>query len=44
MHFTVLIERDALAVSRSPFVVQLFYSMQSKNNIYLVSTYEKQVY
>ncbi|XP_054707549.1 LOW QUALITY PROTEIN: serine/threonine-protein kinase greatwall-like [Uloborus diversus] len=35
----VLTERDALAVSRSPFVVQLFYSMQSKNNIYLVMEY-----
>ncbi|XP_035234136.1 serine/threonine-protein kinase greatwall-like [Stegodyphus dumicola] len=33
----VLTERDALALSRSPFVVQLFYSLQSKTNIYLVS-------
>ncbi|XP_042897815.1 serine/threonine-protein kinase greatwall isoform X2 [Parasteatoda tepidariorum] len=35
----VLTERDALAVSRSPFVVQLFYSMQSQNSIYLVMDY-----
>ncbi|GFU39411.1 hypothetical protein NPIL_332611 [Nephila pilipes] len=35
----VLIERNALALSRSPFVVQLFYSMQSRNDIYLVMEY-----
>ncbi|GFY34054.1 hypothetical protein TNCV_997351 [Trichonephila clavipes] len=35
----VLTERNALALSRSPFVVQLFYSMQSKNDIFLVMEY-----
>ncbi|XP_055931434.1 serine/threonine-protein kinase greatwall-like [Argiope bruennichi] len=35
----VLTERNALALSRSPFVVQLFYSMQSKNSIFLVMEY-----
>lgn len=32
-------ERDALALSRSPFIVHLFYSLQSDNNIYLVMEY-----
>ncbi|CAL1266255.1 unnamed protein product [Larinioides sclopetarius] len=35
----VLTERNALALSRSPFVVQLFYSMQSKTSIFLVMEY-----
>lgn len=29
-------ERDALALSKSPFVVHLFYSLQSATKIYLV--------
>lgn len=33
----VVAERDALALSKSPFVVQLFYSLQSKYSIFLVS-------
>lgn len=32
-------ERDALAVSKSPFVVKLFYSLQSKESIYLIMEY-----
>ena len=33
-------ERDALAVvSKSPFVVKLFYSLQSKEQIYLIMEY-----
>ena len=35
----VVAERDALAVSKSPFVVKLFYSLQSKEQIYLVMEY-----
>ena len=35
----VVTERDVLALSKSPFVVQLFYSLQSKLNIFLVSNY-----
>lgn len=35
----VVAERDALAVTKSPFVVQLFYSFQSKSNIFLVMEY-----
>ncbi|XP_023221005.1 serine/threonine-protein kinase greatwall-like, partial [Centruroides sculpturatus] len=35
----VLAERDALAISRSPYVVHLFYSLQSKQNIYLIMEY-----
>lgn len=35
----VVAERDALAVSKSPFVVKLFYSLQSKDSIYLVMEY-----
>ena len=34
----VITERDVLALSKSPFVVQLFYSLQSKHSIFLVST------
>lgn len=30
-------ERDALALSKSPFIVHLYYSLQSANNVYLVS-------
>lgn len=29
-------ERDALALSKSPFVVHLFYSLQTPTKIYLV--------
>ena len=29
----VVAERDALAVAKSPFVVKLFYSLQSKQHI-----------
>jgi serine/threonine-protein kinase greatwall len=32
-------ECDALAVSKSPFVVKLFYSLQSKEQIYLIMEY-----
>ncbi|XP_034022340.1 serine/threonine-protein kinase greatwall isoform X2 [Thalassophryne amazonica] len=32
-------ERDALALSKSPFVVHLFYSLQTATNIYLVMEY-----
>ncbi|XP_005105833.1 uncharacterized protein LOC101852430 [Aplysia californica] len=35
----VTAERDAQARSRSPFVVQLFYSLQSKQNIFLIMEY-----
>ena len=35
----VIAERDALAVSKSPFVVKLFYSLQSKAHVYLVMEY-----
>lgn len=35
----VIAERDALAVSKSPFVVKLFYSLQSKEKIYLIMEY-----
>ena len=35
----VIAERDALAVSKSPFVVKLFYSLQSKEQIYLIMEY-----
>lgn len=31
-------ERDALAMSKSPFVVHLFYSLQTATKIYLVNT------
>ncbi|XP_052823968.1 serine/threonine-protein kinase greatwall [Octopus bimaculoides] len=31
----VMMERNALAVSRSPFIVQLYYSLQSNKNIFL---------
>ncbi|XP_024248576.1 serine/threonine-protein kinase greatwall isoform X2 [Oncorhynchus tshawytscha] len=32
-------ERDALALSKSPFVVHLFYCLQSATNVYLVMEY-----
>eukprot|EP00794_Sanderia_malayensis_P016849 gene16850-18548_t len=35
----VVAERDALALSKSPFIVQLFYSFQTRNNIFLVMEY-----
>lgn len=34
-------ERDALALSKSPFVVQLYYSLQTAFKIYLVTTNAK---
>lgn len=33
----VVTERNALALSRSPFCVHLFYSLQSVSSVYLVS-------
>lgn len=35
----VVAERDALAISKSPFIVNLFYSFQSKDKIFLVMEY-----
>ncbi|XP_071796100.1 serine/threonine-protein kinase greatwall-like [Asterias amurensis] len=35
----VTAERDALALSKSPFIVKLFYSIQTPANIYLVMEY-----
>ncbi|KAK6192522.1 hypothetical protein SNE40_003973 [Patella caerulea] len=35
----VTTERDALACAQSPFVVDLFYSLQSEQNIYLIMEY-----
>ncbi|XP_041039187.1 serine/threonine-protein kinase greatwall isoform X2 [Carcharodon carcharias] len=32
-------ERAALALSKSPFIVHLYYSLQSANNVYLVMEY-----
>uniref|UniRef100_A0A8C4Q714 Serine/threonine-protein kinase greatwall n=1 Tax=Eptatretus burgeri TaxID=7764 RepID=A0A8C4Q714_EPTBU len=32
-------ERNALALSKSPFIVHLYYSLQTANNIYLVMEY-----
>ena len=37
MTHQVQAERDALALSKSPFVVHLYYSLQSASNVYLVS-------
>ncbi|XP_063159552.1 serine/threonine-protein kinase greatwall [Candoia aspera] len=39
MAHQVQAERDALALSKSPFIVHLFYSLQSANNVYLVMEY-----
>lgn len=36
---TVIAERNALALSKSPFVVTIYYSLQSRENIYLVSLF-----
>lgn len=35
----VVTERNALALSRSPFCVHLFYSLQSLSSVYLVSNH-----
>lgn len=35
----VIIERNALALTRSPYCVQLFYSLQSISSVYLVMEY-----
>ncbi|XP_001601387.1 serine/threonine-protein kinase greatwall isoform X1 [Nasonia vitripennis] len=35
----VVIERNALAIVRSPYCVQLFYSLQSATSVYLVMEY-----
>ncbi|XP_043254931.1 serine/threonine-protein kinase greatwall [Colletes gigas] len=35
----VIIERNALALTRSPYCVQLFYSLQSITSVYLVMEY-----
>ena len=35
----VIAERNALALTRSPFCVNLFYCLQSTNNVYLVMEY-----
>ncbi|XP_078661526.1 serine/threonine-protein kinase greatwall-like [Branchiostoma floridae x Branchiostoma belcheri] len=38
VHQTIA-ERDALALVKSPFIVHLYYSLQSRQNIYLVMEY-----
>ncbi|KAB7499969.1 Serine/threonine-protein kinase greatwall, partial [Armadillidium nasatum] len=35
----IITERDALARTKSPFCVQLFYSLQTASNVYLVMEY-----
>ena len=35
----VIAERNALAITKSPFVVNLFYCLQTPVNIYLVMEY-----
>ncbi|XP_060086452.1 serine/threonine-protein kinase greatwall-like [Ylistrum balloti] len=35
----VLAERDAMAVTKSPFIVQLFYSLHCQQNIFLIMEY-----
>ncbi len=37
--FQVVAERNALAISKSPFCVNLFYCLQSTNNVFLVMEY-----
>lgn len=37
-------ERDALALSKSPFVVHLFYSLQTATKIYLVTSGRSYIY
>lgn len=39
MTHQVQAERDALALSKSPFVVHLYYSLQSASNVYLIMEY-----
>ncbi|XP_055988446.1 serine/threonine-protein kinase greatwall [Sorex fumeus] len=39
MTHQVRAERDALALSKSPFIVHLYYSLQSANNVYLIMEY-----
>jgi serine/threonine-protein kinase greatwall len=39
IYLIVLNERDALATLHSQFIVRLFYSLQSKEHIYLVMEY-----
>ncbi|KAM8802142.1 serine/threonine-protein kinase greatwall [Rhynchonycteris naso] len=39
MTHQVQAERDAMALSKSPFIVHLYYSLQSANNVYLVMEY-----
>ena len=35
----VVTERDALALAKSPFIVKLFYSFQSKQEVYFIMEY-----
>ncbi|XP_008577688.1 PREDICTED: serine/threonine-protein kinase greatwall [Galeopterus variegatus] len=39
MTHQVQAERDALALSKSPFIVHLYYSLQSASNVYLIMEY-----
>ena len=39
MKSQVIAERAALALTKSPFVVKLYYSLQTKLNVYLVMDY-----
>lgn len=34
-------ERDALALSKSPFIVHLFYSLQTATKVYLACAFHK---
>lgn len=39
MSSQVIAERNALAISKSPFCVNLFYSLQSADNVFLIMEY-----
>lgn len=39
MSSQVIAERNALAITKSPFCVNLFYCLQSKDNVFLVMEY-----
>ena len=43
LFIAVVTERDAMARSVSPFIVQLYYSIQSQQNLFLVSMCETAV-
>ena len=40
--FTVSVEKDAMAISKSPLIVKIYYCLQETDSVYLIMEYVAQ--